>query len=259
MPLTYTEYLQLNKILDAQSPRSAGEHDEMLFIVIHQVYELWFKQLLHEGQLLSRCLREGDTWQALATLKRCLTVLKTMVSQTDILETMTPVSFSQFRDRLETSSGFQSAQFRMFEFWLGKKDQRMIDHHQADPETVRKLQALYEAPSLADDFVAYLHKADFPVPETLLNRDVTQPLRPDPDLQNILIEIYRHDPLVSQICERLVDLDEGIQEWRYRHVKMVERTIGNKDGTGGSPGVRYLKQSLFQPFFPDLWAIRARL
>src|ERR687895_48095 len=174
--LTYSSYLRLDEVLGAQRPRSQ-EHDELLFIVIHQVYELWFKQLLHEGAMLQERLEEGDTPHALHTLKRILTILKTIVAQIDVLETMTPRQFLTFRDRLEAASGFQSAQF-------------------GEP---------------------------------------------------------------AQVCERMIDLDEGVMEWRYRHVQMVRRTIGDKRGTGGSPGARYLATTLLTPAFPDLWAVRTEL
>ena len=257
--VTYSEYLGLDKVLNAQFPRSEGEHDEMLFIIIHQVFELWFKQLLHEMTLLTKSLEKGDSFQATATLGRCLTILKTMVSQIDILETMTPVSFNSFRDRLTSSSGFQSAQFRQFEFLLGIKRKEMIAIHEKDPAAVKLLTDTFNSPSFCDYFYKYLVAKGYQVPKALLERDVTEPATSCPELHPILIKIYREDPLTRQICELLVDMDEGIQEWRYRHVKMVERTIGNKTGTGGSSGVEFLKRSLFKPVFSDLWEIRSEL
>ncbi len=257
--VTYSQYLGLDKVLNAQKPRSESEHDEMLFIIIHQVFELWFKQLLHEMTLLTSSLSEGDSFQATATLKRCLTILKTMVSQVDILETMTPVSFSAFRDRLTTSSGFQSVQFRKFEFFLGIKRKEMIDIHKGDDDAIALLTETYNSPSFSDYFYSFLNVHGYEIPAALLERDVTKPVELCEDLHPTLIKIYKNDPLIRQICELLVDMDEGIQEWRYRHVKMVERTIGAKTGTGGSSGVEYLKRSLFRPVFPDLWAIRSEL
>jgi len=256
--MTYGEYLRLDELLELQVPRSPGpEHDETLFIVIHQVYELWFKQILHELGLLQPALEENRDAVALATFKRILTILKVLVSQIDVLETMTPVSFQAFRARLDTASGFQSLQFRQVEFVLGHRRRGMIAHH-GDAAGAR-LEALIERPSLYDSFLRYLAGRGYPVPASALERDCTEPPSEWPAVQEILLEIYRGDPPVREICERLVDLDEGIQEWRYRHVKMVERTIGFKAGTGGSAGAEYLRTTLFRPLFPDLWAIRTRL
>jgi tryptophan 2,3-dioxygenase len=216
--LTYGRYLALDELLAAQRPRS-DEHDELLFIVVHQVYELWFKQLLHELTYLQARLEDGDTAHALHTLQRILTILKVVVAQIDVLETMTPRQFTSFRARLAAASGFQSVQFRALEAIVG--------------------------PALFASFVVYLRGQGYAV-----DADGAQPA---------LLAAYRDDGEPAQIAERLVDLDEGLQEWRYRHVKMVERTIGDKPGTGGSTGVEYLRSTLFHPAFPDLWAIRSQL
>ena len=260
MSITYGSYLKLDQILSAQVPRSEGpEHDEMLFIIIHQVYELWFKQVLCEFDFLQDRFVNSDTARVLHTLRRVLTILKTMVAQIDILETMTPQEFLSFRDRLESASGFQSFQFRELEFLLGLKRRSMLTHYPEDSEVRRRLKRRYRQPTLWDSFLHYLTGHGHDVPEALLTRDVTQPLDPSPEVQQILIKIYRKHPILSRVCERLVDFDEGFQEWRYRHVKMVERTIGTKHGTGGSAGVQYLQTTLFKPLFPDLWAIRTEL
>jgi tryptophan 2,3-dioxygenase len=260
MSLTYPHYLQLEGLLALQQPLSDGpEHDEMLFIVIHQVYELWFKQILHELAHLQRSLEAGDTPTALATFKRILTILKVLVSQIDVLETMTPISFNSFRSRLETASGFESAQFRALELSLGHKRAAAVTRY---PEGTAERAMLEEAiarPSLWDSFLRFLAGQGFPVPAADLARDVTAPVGESPGVQEVLLDIYRRDPLLAQVCERFVDLDEGLQEWRYRHVKMVERTIGTKRGTGGSAGAEYLRSTLLRPLFPDLWAIRVRL
>ncbi len=204
-------------------------------------------------------LEAGDTTSVLATLKRVLTILKTLVAQVDVLETMTPVSFSAFRDRLESASGFQSAQFREIEFLLGHKNPKILRHHPPGSPGRRRLDELLERPALQDSLLRYLAGAGYPIPTGELERDVTRPPEPSRPVQEALLEVYREDPLRQMVCERLVDLDEGLQEWRYRHVKMVERTIGDKPGTGGSAGAAYLRSTLFQPFFPDLWAIRSEL
>jgi tryptophan 2,3-dioxygenase len=259
MSLTYSSYLRLDDLLACQRPLSEGpEHDETLFIVIHQVYELWFKQLLHETDYLMERLDADDSSAVHATLKRVLTILKVQVAQIDILETMTPVSFLSFRSRLEAASGFQSPQFRELEFLLGRRNRRMIEHHRGTP-AVERLERRLAQPSLWDAFVRFLARHGTAVPRSLLERDLSTSNPETPELHPRLVEIYRHRPELAQVCERLVDLDEGIQEWRYRHVKMVERTIGTKSGTGGSSGAEYLRSTLFQPLFPDLWAIRGEL
>jgi tryptophan 2,3-dioxygenase len=260
MALTYGNYLALDQLLGAQHRVSEGpEHDEMLFIIVHQVYELWFKQMLHELEQVGRALDGGDTHHALATLKRVLTILKTLVAQVDILETMTPMSFNAFRSRLDTASGFESVQFRLIEFALGYKRPGAVEHYPAGSAEREALEKARSAPTLWDRFVHYLHCQGYRVPADALARNVADCIQPSEPMQEILLEVYRQDALVSQVCERLVDLDEGMQEWRYRHVKMVERTIGTKTGSGGSSGAEYLKSTLFRALFPDLWAIRVKL
>jgi len=256
--LTYSSYLALDQVLAAQRPRS-DEHDEMLFIVIHQVYELWFKQLLHEGAQLQRRLEEGDTPHALHTLKRILTILKTIVAQIDVLETMTPRQFLSFRDRLEAASGFQSAQFRELEAMLGRRDAHVLRHYAPDSAERARIAAAARRPSLFDSFLRYLAGHGYAVPAAALERDVTQPLEPSPGVQRALLATYRDDGEPAQVCERMIDLDEGVMEWRYRHVQMVRRTIGDRRGTGGSPGAEYLATTLLRPAFPDLWAVRTEL
>jgi tryptophan 2,3-dioxygenase len=260
MALTYGQYLSLDQLLAAQCPRSHGpEHDELLFIVIHQVYELWFKQLLHETALLGQVLEAGDTHRALATLKRILTIWKTLVAQVDILETMTPMSFNSFRSRLDTASGFESVQFREVEFALGHKRASALQHYPSGSAEHAQLAARLQARTLWDAFASYLAREGFAVPRAVLERDVTQPIEPSPEMQDVLLLVYKQNALVSQVCERLVDLDEGLQEWRYRHVKMVERVIGTKAGSGGSSGADYLRGTLWKPLYPDLWAIRVKM
>jgi tryptophan 2,3-dioxygenase len=259
-PVTYSSYLKLDELLSLQRPLSEGpEHDEMLFIVIHQVYELWFKEILHELDYLQRLLAQDDTPRAQHTLKRILTILKVLVAQLDILETMTPLEFLSFRDRLESGSGFQSFQFRELEFALGLKPSGRVEHYPEGSAARRRLAERYAQPGLWDGFIRYLARKGHPIPLEQLSRDVTKPVESSPEIQRILIEIYRSDPLLTELCERLVDLDEGVMEWRYRHVKMVQRTIGTRMGTGGSSGAEYLATTLSAPVFPDLWAIRTEL
>ena len=259
-PLTYASYLKIDELLRLQQPLSDDpEHDEMLFIIIHQVYELWFKQIVHEIRKLQEELVAGDTPSVLATLKRILTILKTLVAQVDVLETLTPISFNAFRERLESASGFQSAQFREVEFLLGHKNPKVLRHHPPGSPGRRRLEELLVRPALQDSLLRYLDGAGYEVPAELLERDVSLPHEASREVQLALLALYRRDPLRQMACERLVDLDEGLQEWRYRHVKMVERTIGYKSGTGGSSGAAYLRSTLHRPFFPDLWAIRSEL
>ena len=254
---SYGDYLKVDELLALQRPLSEGpEHDEMLFIVIHQVYELWFRQILHELDHLEQLLAQNDGAHARGTLKRILTILKVLVAQIDILETMTPLEFLSFRDRLEFGSGFQSHQFREIEFALGWKDATALERYPAGGEVRRRLEQRLGSASLWDSFLRHLAANGVPVPRADLERDVTRRVASSPDLREALIAVYRSDPWLAELCERLVDLDEGIMEWRYRHVKMVQRTIGTRRGTGGSAGAEYLLATLNQPLFPDLWAIR---
>jgi tryptophan 2,3-dioxygenase len=253
--VTYASYLRVPELLSLQIERSAGpdgpEHDELLFIVVHQVYELWFKSLRHELGGVQVALEEGDTDRALHLLNRVLKILKTLVAQVDVLETMTPLQFLSFRDRLDSASGFQSAGFRALEAMLGTRDPSAVAAQPAGSAARRSIEEAQAATSVWESFLGYLVERGHPLP--------TEPEVPDPRVQEILVAAYRDDEDAALVAERLVDLDEGIQEWRYRHVKMVERTIGTKRGTGGSSGVEYLRSTLFRPAFPDLWEIRSRL
>lgn len=261
MTLTYSSYLKLPELLALQQPRSSPpEHDETLFIIIHQTYELWFKQLLHEFEKIKRDFSTGDLYGAIHTFKRCRTIMKVLVTQLDILETMTPMSFASFRDRLETASGFQSFQYREFEFVLGYKRPEVLKyHHGPDTPWHATLKARLEQPSVIDHFYEFLAQHDIAIPDELKHRDFTQPNEPNEQVQEGVLALYKSRPDLAILFELMLDFDEGQQEWRYRHVKLVERTIGSKKGTGGSPGVEFLKKSLFKPVFHDLWAIRHEL
>jgi tryptophan 2,3-dioxygenase len=204
-------------------------------------------------------LRDDEPHRAQHTLKRILTILKVMVAQLDILETMTPLEFLSFRTRLEAASGFQSGQFRQIEFVLGAKSDAVVDRFPEGSPSRAALQRRYGEPTLWDAFLYYLSGEGYPVPPSHLTRDVVAPVEPTPEIQQILLDVYRRDTKSAEICERLVDLDEGFAEWRYRHVRMVERTIGTKAGTGGSGGAEYLRTTIGRNLFPDLWDIRAKL
>src|SRR5919197_160789 len=259
-PLTYANYLDLEKLLTLQRPRSTPpEHDEMLFIIIHQTYELWFKELLHEFEKIKNDFSGADLFGAIHSFKRVRTIMKVLVAQIDILETMTPSSFSSFRDRLETASGFQSVQFREIEFALGYKRASTIDYLQPDYPGYDRLQERLHERTVIDHFYAFLETRGATIPSDLKNRDVTQPNEANQQVQEEILRLYKNAPECSILFELMTDFDEGLQEWRYRHIKLVERTIGAKKGTGGSPGVPFLKESLFKPVFHDLWAIRREL
>ncbi len=204
-------------------------------------------------------LEKKDLPRSLHTMKRILTILKILVAQIDILETMTPLEFLSFRDRLESASGFQSAQFRELEICLGKRTPGMLKRTYFGKEERIKIEHRINEPTIWDAFIHYLSRLGYNVPEQDLYRDYSRPIIPSKNIQNIIKKIYKSDPINSQFCELLVDLDEGFQEWRYRHVKMVQRTIGTRKGTGGSDGVQYLMTTMNQPFFPDLWEIRTEL
>jgi len=267
--VTYISYLKVDELLELQQPLSDGpEHDELLFITIHQVYELWFKQILHEVAALQVSLEQGKTHRSMALLGRIRTIMKTCVSQLDILETMTPLQFNSFRERLTSASGFQSAQFRELEAVLGRRDQAgatadgksgmgMAEHLIEGSPARQRVENAMGRKSLWDSALHFFNSRK-PIPAFLLTRDVTLAWEPHEELQEVLIDLHRNDPEVSMIGEALIDFDEGLQEWRYRHVKMVERTIGRKMGSGGSSGAGYLASTLFNPVFPDLWAIRSR-
>jgi tryptophan 2,3-dioxygenase len=259
-PLTYATYLHLDQLLELQQPRSQPpEHDEILFIVVHQAYELWFKLLLHEFEKICADFKYDREFEAIATFKRVRTVMKVMVEQVDIVETLTPMSFNSFRDRLETASGFQSAQFRELEFLLGYKRAAMLKYQKEGTAAYERLVRRLNEPSVVDCFYDFLAQHGVTIPAELRQRDVTLPAVPNEVVADGILRLYKSQPHMEILFELMTDFDEGFQEWRYRHIKLVERTIGSKQGTGGSLGVEFLKKSLFQPLFADLWAIRHKL
>ena len=269
--VTYQSYLKVDELLQLQQPLSDGpEHDELLFITIHQVYELWFQQILHEMQALQLSLEQGDTHRSLALITRVRTIMKTCVAQVDVLETMTPIQFKSFRARLSSASGFQSAQFRELEAVLGRRDRagsdakegsgmKMAEHLQPGSRGRERTEAAMARPSLWDSALRYFASRGHAIPAEALERDVTTPWEGAEGLEHALVQMYHSDPEARMVAEALVDVDEGLAEWRYRHVMMVHRTIGKKPGTGGSSGVDYLRSTLFHPAFAELWAIRNQL
>ncbi len=259
MSLTYLSYLKVDELLKLQQLQSnPEEHDELLFIIIHQTYELWFKQILHEIDLLRTRLEAGETWNAIRTLRRILVIMKTIVGQTDILETMTPLSFNQFRKFLQNSSGFQSVQFREIEILCGLRSDRMLILHAEGSDAHTTLSARLQESTIWESFIKYVQTRGYEAQTPVRFHTQGLTFEPSEELQSTLVQVMQSDDEAALLCELLVDFDEGLQEWRYRHVKMVERTIGTKKGTGGSDGVAYLKSTLHQHIFPDLWAIRTQ-
>lgn len=259
--LTYAGYLQLPTLLAAQQPVS-DHHDEMLFIIQHQVTELWLKQLIHELRSAIALITSDDLSPALKRLARVKTIQRQMFEQWSVLETLTPVEYVQFRDSLGKASGFQSPQYRTVEFLLGNKNPQMIAVFAHDQELHDALLADLNAPSLYDAFLGYLARHGHDVPATVLGRDVTQPYAADPGVTEVLRRIYAAPDQhwdAYEMCEELVDVEESFQLWRFRHLKTVERIIGFKRGTGGSSGASFLQKALELTFFPELLDVRTLL
>ena len=262
--LTYGGYLCLDRLLDAQQPRSGSpseppRHDEMLFIIQHQVSELWMKLMIHELRAAIAHGRADALEPCFKILARVKLIQKQLFEQWAVLETLTPSEYEAFRPALGTSSGFQSAQYRAIEFLLGNKHAALLDVFRHDPDTFAELELLLRAPSLYDEFLRHLARRGLPVPRALLERDVTQPHVRNPDLVPVFRTIYA-DPAhwwdAYDMCEKLVDVEEAFQLWRFRHLKTVERIIGYKPGTGGSSGVGFLRRALEHSFFPELIDVR---
>ncbi|MDI3307469.1 MAG: tryptophan 2,3-dioxygenase [Acetobacteraceae bacterium] len=259
--MSYGDYLRLDQLLSAQHPLS-GEHDELLFITIHQVQELWLKLLNHELDLAMDCLRADALRPAFKALARISRIQQQLVGAWDVLSTMTPHDYLAFRPHLGSASGLQSWQYRLLEFKLGGKDAFMLKLHRHRPDIHAVLEAAFRAPSLYDESLRLLARRGLPVPVEVLERDVTAPYRPSPAVTAAWALIYeeaeeRFD--LYELAEELVDLEDAFQTWRFRHMKTVERIIGHRPGTGGSAGVAYLKGVLERSFFPELWSVRTEL
>lgn len=256
--LTYSGYLHLDTLLGLQQPLSEpAEHDELLFIIVHQTSELWLKQLLAEIDKIGADLSDNHLFRVISALGRTGRIFDVLIDQLHVLESMTPLSFHRFRDRLDSSSGFQSMQFRELEFALGMKRPDILDHYPPDLPGRAEAERRLHQPSLPDHFYEFLAHRGVAIPDDLRARDVTLPHIPDERVQAGLFELYRNHGSYNMLFEMLINLDASLQEWRYRHIKMVERTIGVKMGTGGSLGVPFLQETLFRQAFPDLWAIRS--
>lgn len=261
--MSYGGYLDLGTLLSAQRPLSDPEHhDELLFIIQHQTTELWLKLVLHELSAASRLLREDQLAPALKCIARVKHIQKTLTEQWSVLATLTPAEYAQFRGVLGNASGFQSAQYRAVEFTLGNKNAAMLRVFAADPAAHVLVERALQAPSLYDEFLRMLARAGYPIPESVLERDVTQAWTFTPELVPLFAEIYA-DPQAHwaayETCEELVDLEDNFQLWRFRHLKTVERIIGFKTGTGGSSGVPFLQRALQLTFFPELFAVRTEI
>jgi tryptophan 2,3-dioxygenase len=259
--LSYSQYLQLDKLLDAQHPLSY-HHDEMLFMIIHQVSELWMKLCLHELHSTIECVRRDDLGPTFKMLARVSTIQHQLQQAWDVLATLTPSDYSAFRNTLGRSSGFQSPQYRMLEFVIGNKHAEMINVFRGDPPTYELLERALRAPSLYDEVLRLLSRRGLNVPAEAIDRDFTQPYRASKQVAAAWLSVYHNsdkDWDLYGLAERLVDLDYNFQLWRFAHMKTVERIIGDKRGTGGTAGVSYLTKALELKFFPELWTIRTSM
>jgi tryptophan 2,3-dioxygenase len=261
--VTYGSYLKVHELLALQHQLSSpAEHDELLFIIIHQVYELWFKQILHELDLAESDLTSNNSIGALKTLKRITAIQQVLTQQVSILETMTPNDFNRFRSRLNPASGFQSHQFRVLEFRMGLKDPAYLKFFKSQPNSLKEIEAAKARPCFNDHLASFLARQGYKVPAALLSRDVTVEWTPSEALADIYRTIYenheQHYPAYI-LLEALCDVDQQFTLWRYRHVAMVERMIGARTGTGGSSGVKYLSSTLAKRFFPEIWLSRGQI
>lgn len=261
--MSYGDYLMLDTLLSAQRPLSdPPQHDELLFIIQHQTSELWLKLMVHELRSARALLRADDLAPALKRLARIKHIQHTLVDQWAVLATLTPSEYGEIRPFLASSSGFQSAQYREVEFLLGNKNADMVKVFTHDPVARAELDALLHEPSLYDEFLAYLARRGYDVPPALLDRDWTRPHVMSDGLVDVFAGVYAapHDHWgVYETCEELVDVEDNFQEWRFRHLQVVQRTIGHKPGTGGSSGVDFLRRALDLTFFPELYEVRTRI
>jgi tryptophan 2,3-dioxygenase len=258
---SYGEYLRLDRLLDAQHPLST-EHDEMLFIVVHQVSELWMRLMLHELNAVIACVRRDDLDPSFKMLGRVGCVQAQLLAVWEVLSTMTPSDYSEFRNILGRSSGFQSVQYRLLEFTLGNKNAEMIEVHRRDANAYSALARALAAPSLYDEVLRLLSQRGYGVPAEALARDFTQAYVPSKQVTAAWLGVYHNadkDWDLYELAEKLVDLDHRFQIWRFQHMKTVERIIGYKPGTGGTAGVSYLAKALRLRLFPELWEVRTSM
>jgi tryptophan 2,3-dioxygenase len=259
--LTYSQYLRLEQLLGAQQPISP-EHDEMLFIVIHQASELWIKLCLHEITAAIDCVRRDDLGPSFKMLARVSRIQSLLVQSWDVLSTLTPADYSRFRNQLGRASGFQSHQYRLLEFSLGNKNAEMIEVHRHDAPAYEALKRALAGPSLYDESLRLLSRRGYEIPKDYIDRDFSEPYKPSKQVAAAWLAVYHsvdeHWDLY-ELAEKLVDLDYKFQLWRFSHMKTVERIIGYKRGTGGTGGVSYLTKALELRFFPELWTVRTSM
>jgi len=259
----YTGYLQLDQLLSAQAPLSdPPHHDEMLFIIQHQVAELWIKLSIHEIGGAIRFMQNDLLPQALKNLARVRQVQSQLYNQWKVLDTLTPSEYAEFRHVFGKASGFQSAQYRILEFALGNKSRRMMPYYEHQPEWHARLEAVLNAPSLYEEFLRHLSRRGMPVPDSSINRDFSEAREDDDGVVAVLRSIYenRSDHWARyETCEALMDMANNFQFWRFHHLKTVERIIGHKPGSGGSSGVNFLKKALDITFFPELLRVRTEI
>ncbi|MGD7045325.1 tryptophan 2,3-dioxygenase [Jeotgalibacillus proteolyticus] len=259
--MTYGEYLSLDQLLDAQN-RLSDHHDEMLFIVIHQVNELWMKLILHELTASIKAIQNNKLDASFKKLARVSRIQAQIIQAWDVLSTLTPAEYSEFRESLGNASGFQSFQYRMIEFALGYKTTHILKIYEKDQKLSQSLHDALHAPSLYDSAVQALIRAGFPIDHNVLGRNMTEPYTENDSVLQAWLSVYKNKEEnwdLYQLAEKLVDIEDGMQQWKFRHMKTVERIIGFKQGTGGSSGVHYLKKVLDQRFFPELWDLRTNL
>ena len=258
--LTYDRYLKIEELIALQNPISTPkQHDEHLFIIIHQVYELWFKQLLMETEDAHTALKKSELMRFLRATGRIKRIQEVLVSQVSILETMTPNDFNLFRENINPASGFQSFQFRELEFRLGSKNKAYLNFFREEAFALKRLENALTTPSLYDVWLEYLARSGKPVPLEILNRNVGEPYVSNDSVTEIYADIYRRpaEQYDLYLClEAFMDMDENLLLWRYRHLAMVERMIGHRRGTGGSSGAAYLQSTLVKRFFPEIWDVR---
>lgn len=258
---SYGQYLALDQLLSAQRPVSY-EHDEMLFIIIHQASELWIKLCLHELMAARDHIRRDDLGPSFKMLARVSRIQAQLTQSWDVLATMTPAEYSMFRNQLGRASGFQSIQYRMLEFIIGNKNADMIEVHRRDPAAYEALQRSLQSPSIYDESLRLLSRRGFEIPADYIDRDWSQPYVPSKQVAAAWLAVYHSvddNWDLYDLAEKLVDLDHKFQLWRFSHMKTVERIIGYKRGTGGTGGVSYLTKALELRFFPELWTIRTAM
>jgi tryptophan 2,3-dioxygenase len=260
---SYADYLKLDQVLSAQTPRSSPpHHDEMLFIIQHQTSELWMKLMLHELDAAVEFVKASQLEPSFKIFARVAHIQRMLFEQWSVLETMTPTEYLEFRDALGRASGFQSYQYRALEFILGNKDEKALLPFRREEKLHAWLKARLEAPSLYDEFLRYLARSGFPIPKDRTERDFSQPYEKSALVQEVFRGIYEKPDAnwdAYEMCEKLVDVEERFQLWRFRHMKTVHRIIGFKTGTGGSSGVAFLRKALDLTFFPELWDVRTDL